>query len=722
MSKSTRRAEFLVRGMDCAEEIATLRGELAGLSGVRDLGFDLLNRKMTVELEAQPGTAEAIVSAVARTGMTAEPWGVRSAERSSSDEGRRRRSLTTAASGLFLAMGFAVHAAQGGLAAALGGEGTQAPLVARGAYLGAVVLGAWFIVPKAWHALRRLRPDMNLLMCVAVLGAIGIGELFEAATVAFLFAVSLALEAWSLGRARKAIGALMALSPTQARVVTSGNDEELVEATTVQVGTVVMVKPGEKFPLDGRVVRGHTTVNQAPITGESAPVAKAEGSEVFAGTVNEEGAVEVETIKPYSDSTLSQIAKMVGEAHARRSPSEQWVERFARVYTPAVLGCAVLVALLPPLFGGDWSRWFYEALVLLVIACPCALVISTPVSIVAALVAAARQGVLVKGGLYMEIPARLSAVALDKTGTLTEGRPRVKDVVPRAGHDERELLAIASAVEARSTHPIARAIVEYASEKGIQPAPATDFQMLAGRGAHATVAGVDHWLGSHRYLEERAQETPEMHRQLEALAASGSTVVVVGREDHVCGFIALSDKMRPGAAAVLDDLRAAGIQSIVLLTGDNRETGEAIGREAGVDRVQAELLPQDKVRAIEELIATYGTVAMVGDGVNDAPALARSSLGVAMGVVGTDAALETADIALMGDDLSKLGWLVRHSRRTLRVIRANVAASLAVKALFLILALAGRASLWTAIAADMGVSLLVVLNALRLLKPGHSLR
>ncbi len=722
MSKGTRTTEFLVRGMDCAEEIATLRGELTGLSGVRDLSFDLLNRKMTVEVEPQPGAAEAIVSAVARTGMTAEPWGDRSDDRSSSDEGRRRRSLTTGASGLFLAVGFAVHAAQEGLSAALGGEGTGAPLPARGAYLGAVVLGAWFIVPKALHSLRRLRPDVNLLMCVAALGAIGIGELFEAATVAFLFAVSLALEAWSIGRARKAIGALMALSPTKARVVTSGNNEELVEAATVEVGTVVIVKPGEKFPLDGRIVRGRTTVNQAPITGESVPVAKAEGSEVFAGTVNEEGAVEVETIKPFANSTLSQIAKMVGEAHARRSPSEQWVERFARVYTPIVLGCAVLVALLPPLFGGEWSRWFYEALVLLVIACPCALVISTPISIVAALVAAARQGVLVKGGLYMEIPARLSAIALDKTGTLTEGRPRMKEVVPRAGHDERELLSIASAVEARSTHPIARAIVEHAAGMGIHPMPASDFQMLSGKGAHAKVDGVDHWIGSHRYLEERAQETPEQHQQLEALAASGSTVVVVGREDHVCGFIALSDRMRPGAAAVLDDLRAAGIRSIVLLTGDNRETGDAIGREAGVDQVRAELLPQDKVRAIEELVETYGTVAMVGDGVNDAPALARSSLGVAMGVAGTDAALETADIALMGDDLSKLGWLVRHSRRTLRVIHANVAASLAVKAVFLILALAGRASLWTAIAADMGVSLLVVLNALRLLKPGHSQR
>ncbi len=720
MSAETIKTDFLVRGMDCAEEIATLKSELGGLGGVRKLSFDLLNRKMTVEVDPTSGATEDILAAVARTGMTAELWAEREQVQSSSDDGRRRRTATTAASGLLLAVGFATHALLSGLASALGGEGADTPVVAKAAYFGAVVLGAWFIVPKAWHALRRLRPDMNLLMCVAVLGAIGIGELFEAATVAFLFAVSLALEAWSIGRARKAIAALMALSPTKARVVGAGDNEELVDAGSVQVGTVFVVKPGEKFPLDGRIVRGRTTVNQAPITGESVPVSKDVGSEVFAGTVNEDGAVEVETVKPFADSTLSQIAKMVGEAHARRSPSEQWAERFARIYTPIVLAGAVLVAVVPPLMGGAWDKWFYEALVLLVIACPCALVISTPVSIVAALVAAARQGVLVKGGLYMEIPAKLAAIALDKTGTLTEGRPRVQVVVPRAGHDERELLAIASAVEARSSHPLARAIVEHAAKNGIRPAPATEFQMLSGKGAHAKVDGVDHWLGSHRYLEERAQETPEMHEQLERLASTGSTVVVVGREDHVCGFISLADKLRPGAREVLQDLRSAGVRRIVMLTGDNRETGEAIGREAGVDEIRAELLPQDKVRAIEELVSAHGTVGMVGDGVNDAPALARSSLGIAMGAAGTDAALETADIALMGDDLSKLVWLVRHSRRTLRVIRTNVIASLAVKAVFLVLALSGRASLWTAIAADMGVSLLVVLNALRLLKPSPS--
>ena len=453
---TSRTTEFLVRGMDCAEEIATLRSELSGLAGVHDLRFDLLNRKMVVDLDPSRATDQAVISAVARTGMTAEPWTERDSEESSTASGRRKRAVATAASGVLLALGFAIHAAQAGVRAALGAiETADVPWTSRAAYLAATILGVWFVAPKAWKALRRARPDMNLLMCVAVAGAISIGEWLEAATVSFLFAVSLALEAWSVGRARKAISALMALAPSKARVIGPGNNEELIDAASVPVGTVHLVKPGEKFPLDGKIVRGRTTVNQAPITGESAPISKEEGSEVFAGTVNEQGAVEIASIKPFADSTLSQIAKMVGEAHARRSPSEQWVERFARIYTPAVMAAAILLAVVPPLFGGSWAKWFYEALVLLVIACPCALVISTPVTIVAALVAAAREGVLVKGGLYLEVPARLRAIALDKTGTLTEGRPRVQAVVPRSGHTETELLAIAAAVETRSTHPLA---------------------------------------------------------------------------------------------------------------------------------------------------------------------------------------------------------------------------------------------------------------------------
>jgi Cd2+/Zn2+-exporting ATPase len=371
---------------------------------------------------------------------------------------------------------------------------------------------------------------------------------------------------------------------------------------------------------------------------------------------------------------------------------------------------------LPPLFAGSWSHWFYQGLVLLVIACPCALVISTPVSIVAALTSAARHGVLVKGGSFIELPASLNAIALDKTGTLTEGQPEVRTLVALSGHTEEEVLEIAAAVESRSEHPLAKAVVRAASARGIRPTSASNFQAIKGKGATATVNDKVVWLGSHRLLEERSQETPEMHERLERMEKDGSSVIVVGNDEHVCGLIALGDRIRPGAKEAVAAMRDAGIRRIVMLTGDNKGTGEAIGREAGVDEVRAELLPEDKVAAIEELVRQHGQVAMVGDGVNDAPAMARASLGIAMGAVGTDAALETADIALMGDDLFGVAWLVRHSRRTLAVIKQNIFASLAVKAVFVVLTLAGHTSLWAAIIADMGASLVVIFNGLRLLR------
>jgi Cd2+/Zn2+-exporting ATPase len=553
-------------------------------------------------------------------------------------------------------------------------------------------------------------------MTVAVVGALAIGEFLEAATVAFLFALSLALEAWSVGRARRAVAALMALSPETARVIRADGGEQDVAAAAVAVGSKVAMRPGERFPLDGRITKGDTTVNQAPITGESMPVPKSVGAEVFAGTINEDGAVEFVTTKPATDTTLARIVEMVGSAHGKRAASEQWVEKFARVYTPAVMFLALAVIVLPPVaLGGSWSRWFYQGLVLLVIACPCALVISTPVSIVAALASAARRGVLIKGGAYVELPGRLKAIALDKTGTLTEGQPQVKDVVPAAGSDERILLRAAAAIELRSEHPLARAIVRHTTARGIEPALADGFQAIKGKGATAVVDGRTVWLGSHRYLEERGLETPAVHEILGRMSAAGASVVVVGEHTRLLGFISVADRVRANARAAVADMKAAGLERVVMLTGDNRATGNVIGRETGVDEVRAELLPEDKVAAIEELVARYGIVAMVGDGVNDAPALARASFGIAMGTGGSDAALETADVALMSDDLSRVGWLVRHSRRTLGIIRQNIAASLAVKGLFVLLTFVGHASLWAAIAADMGMSLMVVFNALRLL-------
>lgn len=413
---------------------------------------------------------------------------------------------------------------------------------------------------------------------------------------------------------------------------------------------------------------------------------------------------------------------MVEEAHARRAPSEQWVERFARVYTPAVMVLSFLVFLLPPLvLGQSWDDWFYRALVLLVIACPCALVISTPVSIVASLASAARAGVLVKGGAFIELPARLRAIALDKTGTLTGGQPDVVKVVPLGAHTEAELLARAAALEARSTHPLARAISRYAERQGIAPAPATDVQVLRGKGLTGIFDGEPFWLGAHRHVVERGQDTLEITQQAAALEAGGKTVIVIGNRRHVCGLIAVADTIRPEARKIVQQLHAAGIAHVVMLTGDNRATADAIAREIGIDETHAELLPDEKVKKVEDLVARFGTVAMVGDGVNDAPALARANLGIAMGAIGSDAAIETADIALMTDDISKLPWLVRHSKRTLAVIRQNITFALVVKAIFVVLTFVGMASLWGAIAADMGASLLVVMNGLRLLKTDQTL-
>jgi Cd2+/Zn2+-exporting ATPase len=692
---------YKIRGMDCAEEVAVLKREVGPVVGGEDrLSFDILKAKMTV---AAPQVAEGeILKAVERTGMRAQVWAEASGR--AEPEGfwlRRGRMVMTAASGLALLAGFAL------------------PLASRFLYALAILAGAWYVLPKAWLALKRLRPDMNLLMTIAIAGAIGIGEWFEGATVAFLFALSLALEAWSVGRARRAVAALMDLTPALARVKRPDGGEEEVPAEGVEVGAHLVVKPGERIPLDGRVVAGGSEVNQAPITGESLPVPKAAGDEVFAGTINGDGALEVESTRRAGDTTLAHIIRMVGEAQSRRAPSEQWVERFARIYTPAVMALALLVLLVPPLaFGGAWGDWFYRALVLLVIACPCALVISTPVSIVAALAAAARHGVLVKGGLFMEVPARIRAVALDKTGTLTWGRPVVVSVFPLGNHDERELLERAAALEARSEHPLARAIAGYAKDRGIEIRPAADFQILQGKGATGRFDGQEYWLGSHRYLEERGQETPEIHERLEEMSRAGRTAVVVGTADHVCGLIAVADEVRGEAKALVQALRDAGIQRIVILTGDNRGTAEAIGRETGVDEVRSELLPAEKVAAIDELVALHGRVAMIGDGVNDAPAMARATLSVAMGAAGSDAAIETADVALMADDLSQLPWLIHHSRRTLRVIRQNIVFSLLVKAVFVVLTFAGHASLWAAIAADMGASLLVIFNGLRLLGRG----
>ncbi len=714
-----RTTAFRVAGMDCAEEVAILKRELGGLvGGEGNLGFDLLAGKLTVAGEVD---AEVVRRRIAATGMRAEPW--LAGARAGADGARRRGAWLAALSGAAMAAGFAAHATlAGGVLAALGAGELAAsavalPLPARLLYLVAVVAGGWLVAPKAWAALRRARPDMHLLMTIAVAGALGIGEWLEAATVAFLFALSLALEGWSVGRARRAVEALLELAPPLVRVRRPDGSLAELPAAEAAVRSRFVVRPGERLALDGVVVAGVSEVDQSPLTGESLPVAKQPGDEVFAGSINGRGALEVESTRAASETTLARILRSVEEARSRRSPSERWVERFARIYTPLVFALALVVGLGWPLAGlASWGDGIYRGLALLVIGCPCALVVATPVSVVASLAAAARHGVLIKGGRYVEEPARVVTVAMDKTGTLTRGRPAVTGIVPLSGHDEDGLVARAAALEAHSEHALAHAIRDEATRRGLAAAAAEGFAILPGRGAEGSIGGRRFWIGSHRMLEERGQETPEIHARIEALAAGGATIVVVGNETHVCGLIALADEIRPEARRLVGELHAAGVRRVVMLTGDHRPTAERVAAVCGIDEVQAELLPAEKLEAIERLVARDRHVAMVGDGVNDAPALARATVGVAMGAAGTDAAIETADVALLSDDLSRLPWLIRHSRRTLATIRANAAFALAIKAVFVAFALGGMATLWGAIAADMGATLLVIANALRLLR------
>ncbi len=717
---------FQVSGLDCAEEVSILNRVVGPeVGGTEYLAFDVINARMTVLEGGKNPSSDKIIDVVATTGMTAKPW---DAQDASTDQAAhlKKQKLFTMLSGSFWAAGFIYHIIETGFGGAIGlfsGHGdAPMPMAEAGLFAIAILFGVWLVAPKAWSSARRLSPDMNLLMVVAVAGAIGLGEFFEAATVAFFFSLSLYLESWSVGRARNAVSALLDLAPPTARVLYDDGSEADVPATAVAVGARFIVRGGDRIPLDGEVIDGAGAVDQAPITGESALVPKEAGDDVYAGTINGEGTLTVRATKAASDTVLSKIIRMVGDAHSRRAEVEQWVTKFARIYTPIVMALAILMALIPPLIaGGNWGFWFYNALVLLVIACPCALVISTPVSIVAALTASARAGVLIKGGAYVEAPGRTTALAMDKTGTITMGEPEVAAVHPLGDASARDLMTLAAGLEARSSHPLARAILARAETDGIDVSAAEDTRTVPGRGLEGRADVRAIWLGSDRFAEEKGFGNSIPSDLRERIEGAGNTLVAVGDEKGVTGVLELRDRIRPDAKGIVARLHAQGVKTIVMLTGDNERTARAVAAEVGIDEVRAELLPEDKVTAIEELVANHDMVAMIGDGVNDAPAMARAHYAIAMGAVGSDAAIETADIALMTDDLARVPWLIAHSRRTMTIIHQNIGISLATKALFVGLTAFGMASMWGAIAADVGVSLLVVANALRLLN-GHRIK
>jgi len=696
-----RRATFTVEGMDCADEVRLIEDKLGKLPGVENLQFDLMRRRLTIEGSITSSDAQ---RAIREIGMTARPEGEQA--RPLNFWERRGRLVMTIISGVLL-----------GLSLSLGWLGVDEwvtiPMLAA-----STVAGGWFIAPRGLRAARNGALDMNFLMTIAAIGAAAIGEWTEGAATIFLFAVANLLETFSMDRARNAIKALMDLSPAEA-TVRRGGRELTLPVVEVSVGEVMVVRPGQKIPLDGEVIAGRSAVNQSPITGESIPVDKEPGAEVFAGSINEQGAMDVRATKLVEDTTLARIIHAVEEAQDRRAPSQSFVDRFSRVYTPAVVALAVPIFIFPPLLGfGAWTTWFYRALAMLVIACPCALVISTPVSIVSGLAGAARGGVLIKGGASLEHAGAVTAVAFDKTGTLTAGRPVVTDVLPLDSLDERGVLCLAAGVEQGSEHPLARAILAAAQDCGITPPPANDFEALIGRGVRATVEGRTVYLGNERLCHERGACTPESEEALRRFEREGKTATLLATEGEPIGVIAIADEVRPEARRTISALRTGGVRRILMLTGDNEGTARAVAERLGIDEYSAGLLPDGKVQVVRELEASGERVAFVGDGVNDAPALASATIGLAMGAAGTDVALETADIALMGDDLTRLPFAMRLSRGTLAIIKQNIWFSIAVKGVFLILALVGWATLWMAVASDMGASLLVIINGLRALKVG----
>jgi Zn2+/Cd2+-exporting ATPase len=587
-------------------------------------------------------------------------------------------------------------------------------------FLGAIIIGGFSLFKSGIKNLLKLDFDMRALMTVAIIGAAIIGEWSEGAVVVILFAISEVLERYSMDKARASIRSLMDIAPKEALVRRNGR-EYSVHVNEIQVGDIMIVKPGEKIAMDGEVVAGSSAVNQAAITGESVPAYKRIGDEVFAGTLNGEGLIEVEITKLVDDTTIAKIIHLVEEAQAEKAPSQAFVDKFAKYYTPIIILIAFLVAILPPLFfGADWSDWIYQGLAVLVVGCPCALVVSTPVSIVTAIGNAAKNGVLVKGGVYLEEMGMLKAVAFDKTGTLTKGVPAVTEFEILSSAHQAELLSVVAAVENKSQHPLAAAIVRKAETDGVpfREKLVEEFTSVTGKGIQAVVDGVRYHIGSPKYLEEIVDGgMPSIvSEKIAGMQSEGKTVMVVGSEKSLLALIAVADEVRESSKEVVSRLHELGVEKTIMLTGDNKGTARAIGSQAGVSDIQSDLLPEDKLNFIKALQKNHGKVAMVGDGINDAPALAAATVGVAMGGAGTDTALETADIALMADDLKKLPFTIKLSRKTLAIIKQNIAFSIGVKLLALLLVIPGWLTLWIAIFADMGATLIVTLNGLRLLR------
>ncbi|WP_244216280.1 heavy metal translocating P-type ATPase [Phytopseudomonas daroniae] len=691
-----------IEQMDCPTEERLITDKLARQPGIEALQFNLMQRVLTIR--HNPDALEPALQAIRELGFTPQPEGGESPP-VAPEQPQSGLPWRLILAGVAAFMAEVVHFT----------DAAPEWVVALMA-LGAVLASGLEVYKKGWIALKNLNLNINALMSIAVTGAILIGQWPEAAMVMVLFAIAERIEAKSLDRARNAIRGLMALTPEQATVRQADGSWQSLEVAQVAIGSVVRLRPGERIGLDGQVLEGHSTVDQSPITGESLPIEKSVGDTLFAGTINQSGALEYRVSAAASNSALSRIIKAVEEAQGARAPTQRFVDRFARIYTPLVFLLSLAVAVVPPLLlNGGWYEWVYRALVLLVVACPCALVISTPVSIVSGLAAAARKGILVKGGVYLENGRHITHLALDKTGTLTHGKPLQTDYQALIESDAELYRELAASLAARSDHPVSQAVAKAAQEQGVALSEVQAFEALPGRGVRGVIDGQRYQLGNHRLLEELGLCSAEIEAQLDGLEREGKTVILLSDENRALALFAVADTLKASSREAIATLHDMGIKTL-MLTGDNQHTAQAIAAQVGIDEARGDLLPADKLATVEGLLGQRGVVAMVGDGINDAPALARADVGFAMAAIGTDTAIETADVAIMDDDLRKIPTFIRLSRQTATILKQNIALALGIKAIFLAVTITGHATMWMAVFADMGVSLLVVLNGLRLLR------
>lgn len=702
-TEGARLSRFRIEAMDCPTEQTLIQNKLGKLAGVQQLEFNLINRVLGVTHDL-PTTAP-IIDAIKSIGMLAEPI----EDGAQADDSRaapmKKPWWPLALSGVTALAAEVIHFT------------SSAPTwVVALVALVSILSGGLGTYKKGWIALKNLNLNINALMSIAVTGAVLIGQWPEAAMVMFLFTVAELIEAKSLDRARNAISGLMQMTPEQVAVQQADGSWVEREAKSVELGALVRVRPGERIGLDGEVVAGNSTIDQAPITGESLPVEKTVGDKVFAGTINQAGALEYRVTAAANHSTLARIIHAVEEAQGARAPTQRFVDSFSKIYTPVVFVFALGVALIPPLFmGAAWFDWIYRALVLLVVACPCALVISTPVTIVSGLAAAARKGILIKGGVYLEGGYKLDFLALDKTGTITHGKPVQTDYLALDPTVETRAQVLAASLAGRSDHPVSLAIAKAAVDKDLSLLAVDNFAALAGRGVRGEIDGQAYHLGNHRLVEELGLCSPALEEKLSALEEQGKTVVLLLDASGPLALFAVADTVKESSREAIEQLHALGVKTL-MLTGDNPHTARAIAAQVGIDQAQGDLLPTDKLKAIEDLYAQGHRVGMVGDGINDAPALARAEIGFAMAAAGTDTAIETADVALMDDDLRKIPAFIRLSRQTSHILTQNIALALVIKAIFLGVTFFGLATMWMAVFADMGVALLVVFNGLRLLR------